>query len=175
MRLRPLSALAVLLVCTACQTIARIENPAPFDANEAAFIKKEGKVTVSGHAFVTNSNGGVTNAAGQQVYLIPVTAYSSQRIAAIFGGRKSIRAREIRRMESDPDYINYTRIEKADSGGKFSFEKVGPGSYYLVSQMTWKKEEQLFPDGAEMYETAKVTGAEKDDVEVVLSGNASGT
>ena len=161
------------LVCVSCQS-TRAEHPVPFDASEASFIRTEGKGTIQGHAFVTNGAGGVVNAAGQAVRLIPVTAYSRQRIAAIYGAGRSIPARMIPKPDSDPDYINYTRETKAESNGRFSFDKVASGEYFVVSQMTWKKEDRIFSEGAAMYETIRITGSEKDPVKVVLSGNASG-
>jgi len=167
-----LTAIAALGLA-ACHA-AHIESPVAFDANEAAFIHAEGKATIEGHAFVTNSGGSVVNAAGQPVWLVPSTAYSRQRFAAIYGNTKSIRARAIPKADSDPDYIRFTRETKATSGGKFSFDKVAPGDYFVVSQMTWKKEDALFPEGAAMFETVKITGAEKEPVQVIVSGNASG-
>ncbi len=161
------------LVCASCQS-TRIEHPLSFDASEAAFIRKEGKTTIEGHAFVTNGSGGVVNAAGQSVRLVPATAYSRQRFAAIYGSGKSIPARAIPRPDSDPDYIAYTRETKSESNGRFSFDKVAPGEYFVVTQMTWKKEDKLFIDGAAMYETVRIAGSEKDPVKVVVSGNAAG-
>ncbi len=158
----------------ACRS-THIDSPVAFDASEAAFIQKDGKATIEGHAFVTNRSGGVVNAAGQTVWLIPSTAYARQRFAAIYGGAKSIPARAIPKADSDPAYSQYTRQTKTTSGGKFTFEKVAPGDYFVVSQMTWKKEDAMFPDGAAMFETVKITGAETDSVDVVVSGNASGT
>ena len=93
----PVAVLALGLV--ACRS-THIENPVAFDASEAAFIHQDGKATIEGHAFVTNSSGGVVNAAGQTVWLIPSTAYARQRFAAIYGTAKSIRAQAIPKADS---------------------------------------------------------------------------
>jgi hypothetical protein len=173
--MRPVSffILAFALATSACQS-TRIESPMAFDATEAAFVLKQGKATIDGHAFVTNGSGGVVNAAGQPVWLVPVTAYSRQRFAAFYGAGKSIPARSVPNISSDPDYIKYTRQTKTESSGKFSFDKVAPGEYFVVSQMIWKKDDAMFAQGAAMYETVKITGAEKDPVKVIVSGVAGG-
>jgi hypothetical protein len=174
MRLSISAVFGALLFCASCQS-TRVENLVAFDATEAAFINKDGKVKIDGHAFVTNTSGRVINAAGQIVRLIPATTYARQRFAAIYGRGKWILARNIPRPDSDPEYIKYTRETKSESNGKFSFEKVGPGEYFVVTQMTWKKEDSLFSDGATMYETVRIVGAETEPVKVILSGNASGS
>jgi hypothetical protein len=165
--------LALALATGACQS-TRIENPIAFDAAEAAFVLKQGKAEIEGHAFVTNGSGGVVNAAGQPVWLVPVTAYARQRFAAFYGAGKSIPARSVPSISSDPEYIKYTRQTKTESSGKFSFDKVAPGEYFVVSQMIWKKDDAMFAQGAAMYETVKISGSEKDPVKVVVSGMTGG-
>lgn len=162
----------VALACASCR--ATTENRAPFDAAEAAYINTEGRARIDGHAFVTNGAGAVVNAAGQGVRLVPATAYARQRIAAIYGAGKSIRARDIPRADSDPDYIKYTRETKTESNGRFSFDKVAPGAYFVVTQMTWRKDGEMFTDGAAMYESVTITGGEREPVKIVVSGSASG-
>jgi hypothetical protein len=166
--------LSIAFFCGSCQTTRVVENPVAFDAVEASFIQKAGKATIDGHAFVTNGTGGVVNAAGQTVRLIPATAYARQRMAAIYGASKSIPARSMPRPDSDPEYIRFTRETKSESNGKFSFDKVAAGEYFIVSQMTWRKENGLFPDGAAMYETIKVGGSETEPLKVVVSGTSGG-
>ena len=168
-----LAAIAALALAGCRST--HVENPVAFDASEAGFIHKQGKATIDGHAFVTNKSGGAVNAAGQAVWLIPSTAYARQRFAAIYGARKSVPAIAIPTADSDPAYVEASRKTTSESGGKFSFDKVAPGDYFVVSQMTWRKDGQLLPDGAAMYETVKILGNETEPVKIVLAGNASGT
>jgi hypothetical protein len=175
----------------------RIDKPLAFDANEAAFVLKQGTATIRGHAFVINNLGRAQNVVGQNVFLVPQTAYSRQRVEAIFESGKSIQSREAPDIPSDPDYLKYTRRWKTDSDGRFLFDNVAPGAYFVVTQMSWKKDDPPDPDadpetalrkavrkafqkdsdlliGAAMYETVTVTGKEKAPIDVVVSGGIGG-
>ncbi len=168
----PLLGLAAL-ACAACQS-THVEDRVAFDANDAAYIRKQGAATVEGEAFVTNENGRVVKAAGQIVWLVPATAYARQRFTAIYGAKKSVPIGAVAQLHPDADYLAYTRRTKTGSNGKFSFDNVAAGDYFVVSQMSWKKDDELFARGAAMYETAKVKGDEDDPVKVVVSGSVSG-
>jgi len=173
MRVILICAILASLAVAGCQS-TKIENAVAFDPSEAAFIRKDGRAAIEGHAFVTNSNGAVVNAAGQSVRLIPATAYARQRIAAIYGAAKFRQMALAPRLEADPDFLVYTRETKAESNGRFSFDKVAPGEYFVATQMSWKKPNNIFSEGALMYETVKITGAEKEPVKVIVSGQAIG-
>src|SRR3954469_25179844 len=60
--------------------LAFAQEPA-FDPKAAAFIHKEGKTTIEGHAFLRRPDNAVENAVGQTIRLIPVTPYSEARLA----------------------------------------------------------------------------------------------
>ena len=142
-----------------------------FDPVEAAFIHRPGKARINGHAFFRAENGRVIFAAGEYVYLIPATAYSDARFAAFFEDRKYLKAmRLFLTMESHPDYQKYMRNTKAESDGRFSFENVAPGTYYVWTQATWYAENSILPSGGLIYEKFIVRGDEKEAVKVIVSG-----
>lgn len=172
--MRFLSATPLLaLFCAACGP-RQLPNAVAFNADEAAYIHKHGSATIKGEAFVINSSGRAVKAAGQDVWLVPATPYAKQRFTAIYGTKKSVPARAVAQFASDPDYLANTRRAKMGSNGKFSFEDVAPGAYFIVSQMTWKGEDEMSSHGAAMYETVTITGKETEPVNVVVSGSASG-
>jgi hypothetical protein len=156
-----------------CQSTA----PAPssprlaFDPAAAAFIKKEGKATIKGHAFLRRGTGGVVNAAGEYVRLVPMTPFSQERFARLYGGKKFISQISIPAADADAEYASYTRTTKAESSGRFEFDKVAPGSYFVTTQVTWKKESAFLPNGGAFYETVTITGKEEDPVTVLVTGN----
>ncbi len=143
-----------------------------FSTEEAAFIKKPGTGVITGHAFRTKPSGVVVNAAGEVVRLIPATAFARERFANLYGKRKYIPHSAYPRDDDvDPAYGEYTRTTKAASNGRFAFEKVAPGGYFLTTQVIWGDEAAFTREGGSVYDTVTLTGHETEPVEVILSGN----
>ena len=160
---------AILAACLG--GCAKPDVDVPFDPIEAAFIHKPGKARINGHAFFRAENGRVIFAAGEYVYLIPATAYSDARFAAFFEDRKYLKAmRLFLTMESDPEYQKHMRNTKAESDGRFSFDHVAPGTYYVWTQATWYADNSILPSGGIIYEKVTVRGDEKEAVKVIVSG-----
>ncbi len=169
MRVAAIFAGAIFLA--GCQSTTSIQTQSSFNPGEAAFIKKDGKGVIAGHAFLKRSTGNVVNASGEIVRLTPVTAYSRERFARLYGGRKYVAASSIPKVDVDPVYASYTRTAKTDHLGRFKFENVAPGRYYVSSQMMWRERGQYLPSGGAMFDEAVVTGKEERPVDVILSGN----
>ena len=149
----------------------RAASTIAFSTEEAAFIKKDGKSTVTGHAFRTKATGVVVNAAGQLVRLIPATAFARERFSSLFGGSKYLAHSHYPRDDNpDPAYGEYTRTTKAEANGRFVFRNVPPGAYIVTTQIIWGDEDALFREGGVVYDTVEVTGRETEPVHVILSG-----
>ena len=163
--------IAGAFVLSACQQARN--PPAPdvaFSAEEAAFIRKAGSGVVSGHAFRTRSTGTVVNAAGEVVRLVPVTAYARQRFAALYGTGKFLPVSRYPANETlDPAYGEMTRTVKTAANGRFVFEGVAPGRYYVTTQVVWS--EGSTREGGSVYDSVTLTGRETEPVDLVLSGN----
>ena len=165
----------ILAVCCAVflagcqQSVQKVDTP--FDAKAAGYIHKQGEGRIDGHAFLKRFNGKVTNAAGEYVWLVPATPYARERFTKLYGGRKFLAATSGVRMENDPVYAEYTRKTKAESNGRFTFEKVAPGAYFVATTVTWKdSEDSYFARGGAIYETVTITGKEEKAVKVVVNG-----
>lgn len=157
------------LVAACQQTPQRIETP--FDTKAAAFIHKQGEGRIDGHAFLKRFNGRVTHAAGENVWLVPATPYARERFARLYGGRKFLAATSALRMENDPVYAQYTRKTKAESNGRFTFENVAPGEYFIATTVTWQDTpDSYFARGGAIYETVTVTGKEEKAIKVIVNG-----
>lgn len=141
-----------------------------FSAEEAAYIRKPGNGIIVGHAFRTRAKGQVVNAAGEVVRLVPATAYASQRFASLYGRAKFIPAASYPQEEPDPRYAEYTRTTKAEANGRFAFDKVAPGRYFVTTQVIWGEEDALFREGGSVYDEVTLTGKETEPVQVILSG-----
>jgi len=147
-----------------------VVSSAPFDAGAAAFIKKPGTGIIQGHAFLKTPSGEIKNAGGELVRLVPVTPYSRNRFAQLYLGRKFVNAGSIPKIAPDPKYADYTRTTKAESTGRFVFENVAPGSYFVATQNVWKKEGAMSQEGGAFFETVTITGKEDGPVKIVVNG-----
>jgi hypothetical protein len=156
-----------------------------FDPTEAAYIKKTGPTTISGHAFWRDDKGGTVNAAGEVIRLVPATAYAQQRFAVLYRGQRSIPASQIQQTQPDPKYADYTRTVRAESSGRFEFEGVAPGEYFVTAQVRYKDKDQFVhiqggaynnymrvgDDGGAMFERVTVTGREEKPIKLVLTND----
>jgi len=144
---------------------------ASFSVEEAAFIRKTGTGVIVGHAFRTRAKGQVVNAAGEVVRLIPATAYARERFKGIFEKTKFLPHWRYPNGEIDPLYAQFTRTTKSTARGRFSFDKVAPGTYFVATQVIWGEEDAIFREGGSVYDEVTLTGQETEPVEVILSGH----
>jgi hypothetical protein len=125
-RLLPFLALAGAAACAAPAPQA----PAP---RQAAFIEAEyepylrpGNGVVTGQVLLHTLAGEVRFGAGREVYLNPVTTYSTEWwTKAVIGGREL--------QDGDARARRYERLEIADRNGRFTFSDLPAGEYYLLS------------------------------------------
>jgi hypothetical protein len=159
---------AALITAVLCATPSYAQE-ADFDPKAAAFIHKEGKTTIEGHAFLRRPDNVPENAVGQVVRLIPVTPYSEARFAHFYNGKKYVPAWQIPKIEADPEYASFTRTTTSDSNGRFTFDNVAPGKYFVATQIMWRPKGNLFSEGGALYDIVNVTGKEKK-IKFVLTG-----
>lgn len=164
---------------------ASSQMSAAFDPTEAAYIKKTGTTTISGHAFWRDDKGGAINAAGEIIRLVPATAYARQRFAVLYWGQRSVPASQIPQATPDPKYADYTRTVRAESSGRFEFEGVAPGEYFVTAQVRYKDKDQFVhiqggaynnylrvgEDGGAMFDRVTVTGKEDKPIKLVLTND----
>ncbi len=186
----PLLAFALAGLFAGCQstgpTASSLSASATaFSASDAAFIKKSGTGKIAGHAFWRDGKGGVVNAAGEIVRLVPATAYAKERFATLYKGGRSVPVNMVAQVDSDPAYAEYTRTTRAESSGRFEFEGVAPGTYFVATQIAWKDKDSYLhfkfgaynnvqrvgQDGGAFYETVTVTGKEDKPIKLVLTND----
>src|SRR5947209_17804032 len=167
--MRPRFPRLVILAAAGLAATLAVAQEAAFDPKAAAFIHKEGKTTIEGHAFLRRPDNAVENAVGQTIRLIPVTPYSEARFAQFYKGKKFLPAWQVPKIEADPEYASYTRTATSDSNGRFEFDNRAPGKYFVATQITWRPKGNLFSEGGAVYDTVTVTGKEKK-VKFVLTG-----
>lgn len=163
------SAAACALLLAGCQSTGapRPGITVAFSAQEAAFIHKVGSARIDGQAFLVLPGGQSRPAAGETVRLIPATAYARARIAHLYKGQKFVRAADIPNIPAPAQYVENTRSTTANSGGRFQFDEVAPGSYFVVTQKIYRPEGALTPQGGAMYENVTIKGSETAKLVVV--------
>lgn len=169
---KPLCAGLLLLSHAACMGGREVKVEAVFDPVAAAYINKPGESRIDGHAFLKKPNGRVMHAAGEFVWLIPATPYAKERMQRLYGNARFMSANAMNRAEgTDPKFYEFTRKTKAESNGRFTFDKVAPGEYFIATNITWKDEEyDVLSRGGAVYESVTVTGREERIIRVVVNG-----
>lgn len=104
----------------------------PFVEEEYAPYARRGSATIQGVAYLETSSGRVILGAGSRVYLNPVTSYSREWFDRY--------VREGLLLEDpDPRLDRYVRETRANRYGRFRFEGVPAGEYYLASPIIWRE------------------------------------
>jgi len=156
------------LLTTAC---APVIHPRLATFNEAEYKQYagEGTATIHGEAFLKTRGGDVKKAAGNPVYLNPVTTYSTEWY------ERAILAGEPLEL-ADPRAIPFHRKTIADSEGRFEFTGLPAGEYYLACSIVWETPHQnmfnpydvyLVPTGGMAHGRAKVAPGER--VKIILT------
>lgn len=162
---------ALAVGAAGCQSQA-VKLETSFDPKAAEVIHKQGEGRIDGHAFIKRFNGKVIHAAGDVVYLIPDTPYARERFARLYEGKKFRPATRFSSVaDEDPRFAAHMRTTKAESSGRFSFEKVAPGAYFIATTVTWKDtRDSYFSNGGSIYESVVVTGKEDKAIKVIVNG-----
>lgn len=111
-----------------------------FDLKEVAFVKQLGTATVSGKAFLKLASGAYRDCAGFNIELLPVSAYSSERIGKTYGnnsqGQILLEQNPPKFTPDAPEYHEMLLKGACDERGDFTFTKVPAGDYYVMAFIT---------------------------------------
>ncbi|MEN9018068.1 MAG: hypothetical protein ABF331_06145 [Hellea sp.] len=108
-----------------------------YNSDDVRWSKLAGDAKVFGSSFLRQSGGGVVSCAGTQVGLIPASSYADERISYLYGnlqkGYNPNKSIDI----ANSSYINDMRITTCDVDGKFEFNNIPAGVYYLTTRIEW--------------------------------------
>ncbi|MDA8002797.1 MAG: hypothetical protein MPL62_16060 [Alphaproteobacteria bacterium] len=115
-----------------------------FNADEARALLAKGNNTIKGSALIRQQGGGVVTCAGQEVDLLPNTAYARERISHIYGnvtkGVSWFQEQALEYWEFDhtaPEYRDLQKITVCDAQGYFKFTNVADGSFFVITDISW--------------------------------------
>lgn len=143
--LKIIPALAALLLAGCATTEPRvIQMVFPFDETEVTAAMQPGANTVTGNAFLRQRGGAVVTCAGASVTLFPATRYSVERVKHMYGnsrdGVRTVAEYRRDRLQFNPDppgYQSAARETRCDAQGRFTFDRVADGDWFVVTTVVW--------------------------------------
>jgi hypothetical protein len=143
---------AFTMVLATGASSAPVQLSSTFSIDEVRWVRGSGDSTVSGKAFLKLRDGSVKNCAGFNIELLPVAAYSSERIFKTYGSNE---AGQVLLEDNPPkftpdvkEYHEYLLKSSCDAGGEFRFEQVPAGNYYVMAFIIWDVEGSTPPSKA---------------------------
>lgn len=134
---------AALTGCATVQPATTIQLRSSFDAVQAQKMLEPGRNKINGSALMRQKGGGIVHCGGNEVMLIPVTEYATERMGHIYGSNQNgflpvARFKRKAKFEPDlPEYITATRKVTCDAQGMFEFDSVKDGKYYITTHIIW--------------------------------------
>lgn len=102
----------------------------PLNENELAPYSKKGSAIIIGQAFLKTRGGDVRYGAACPIYLLPATRYTDDLMRGIVQERKI--------GTIDQRLNNYVRKTIGDGEGRFEFDNLPTGRYYLLTEIKWE-------------------------------------
>ncbi|MCS2167584.1 hypothetical protein [Scandinavium manionii] len=131
-----------------------------FPQSEYDALKLSGSEVLTGQAFLKTVGGDVKVAAGSSVVLMPKTTYTDFQFSICNG--------YVRCEQEDMRAAKYEKVTTADAEGKFEFNDVAPGDYYVQTTVTWMRPSSagLVQEGGALMAKATVKAGAKNTVMV---------
>jgi hypothetical protein len=131
---KSLLATAVLVALAGCaaprQVTPMFQRRTTFLEEEYRPFASEGTASIGGQVFLKTQGGDVKFGAGNDVILTPVTSYSREWIEI-----RVLRDKAISPPDSRAE--SFSRSALADGEGRFRFEHLPAGDYYVACYITW--------------------------------------
>jgi hypothetical protein len=116
-----------------------------FDIDAVKWVKAPGNSSISGKAFLRLADGSWKGCAGFGIELLPVAAYSNERIFRSYGN--NVRGQVL--LEQNPpkftpdtrEYHEMALFSRCDASDKFEFKDVPAGEFYVMAFIIWNEGE----------------------------------
>ena len=124
----------ILILFSACVPVTPVQpvSRIPFPLEEYQALSSSGTATVKGQAFLKARGGDVKFAAGSVVLLNPVTSYSLEWYEKSYLTDRPM-------GPADSRIWNFIRKQTANENGRFVFNNVPPGEYFVTTLITWEE------------------------------------
>jgi hypothetical protein len=139
---------AALALVTGCvfqaqpaQQPTRVALSTSFDAAAVAWSEGEGPNRLEGAALLRTQGGDAKTCAALDVALIPVSLHSRERMTHLYGNTRSgfnpAGTGHPVFTNDSPAFYESIRWSKCDSTGRFEFEGVPDGEWFVESVVSW--------------------------------------
>lgn len=177
-----LALMALLALASGCYTATNVRQPepvrieTPFDPGAVAWAAERGENRIEGTALLRTVGGEPRTCAALQVALIPWSRYSGERMAHLYGSIKSgfnsrpPHGRFIRWVNDDKAFYESVRATACDAAGRFVFDSLPDGEWFIEAVVTWEVPYHNFrggPQGGTLMQRVEVEGGQT--VSVVLT------
>ena len=119
-----------------------------FSQQEIAWSLGEGTSGIKGSALLMTQGGQPRTCAGKDVTLVPISAYSSERMSHIYGsvpGFRQIIGNNYSGItnaspvfnDTPAEFLSTTKKTKCDAQGYFEFENIPAGQYFVTTTIVW--------------------------------------
>lgn len=166
---------AALLLLAGCY-----QPPAPvtvalktrFEPASVAWAEAGGEGRVEGSALLRTQGGEVRTCAALAVSLVPVTVHARERFLALFGNTRGgfnatgYAGSHPQFANDSPAFYDHVRVTKCDAQGRFRFEELADGDYFVTATVTWYAP-GAGPQGGDIMQRVSVRDGET--VEVLLT------
>lgn len=156
---------AGLLAMVLAGCVAAPEIQSTFDPAEAEHINRAGTATITGQAFLRRNDGIVVYGAGSDTVLVPASTYAKERVAALYRGGK-VNNFVPPPKNTDPRYEQMARRTKNDGEGRFTFDRVADGDYFVMTTVTWMAGD--WRQGGNLMEPVAVRDGQ--NVDIIMTG-----
>lgn len=142
-----------------------------FDPLDAAYILEKGTATITGSASLTDPNGETISCAGNNVYLVPVTEYSTERFHHLFGQNGNGFSSDeiifhVRFKPDNPEFRKYMRVSTCNYIGEFIFENIPAGNYYLGTNIISEVEGYNTIEGGALAKKISINNGENRQIKL---------
>jgi hypothetical protein len=153
---RPLMLVGLFLSSCALITVPR---QVPFNEAEFAPYRSPGSGIIAGQ-LVTTTDGVIHIGAGVHVTLLPMTTYTKEMVDREIGHGENL-------APSDARLRQYVRLVTTDSEGRFVFDHVPPGEYFVAGLNEW----YFGNDAQYQWACERVTVGKGQKLDIKLSKN----
>ncbi|WP_036767974.1 hypothetical protein [Persephonella sp. KM09-Lau-8] len=166
----------ISVISFSCSTPLKTQTihiKSPFDPNEVNWFYKKGKNTITGQAFLRTRSGEVRTCAGYEVSLIPFSKYAEERMKAFYGNSQkgffniqNLFFKQIEFVPDSPEYLKTKKTTICDANGRFKFENLPDGEYFIVTRVIWEVPSYSgsYPVGGYLMQRVKLKGGETKEI-----------
>jgi hypothetical protein len=139
----------------------------PFNAGDVAWSRAAGTAIVEGRAAIADGQASRT-CAGGEAQLLPAGTYAAEMMRIVFGNeaRGYAPLASLPRYPSDiaADFKSTVRRVGCDADGRFRFDGVPAGRWYVFSNVVWRPGGEGAPQGGALMQRIDVAEGARTNV-----------